>query len=425
MNERQPIISIITNCKNGMRSIRRCIESVVTQDYCNVEYIVQDGVSTDGTLEILREYEQKYPNRLKLVSEPDSSPEEGFFRALKRCKGEIIGSCLADEELMPGACAWAVEQMTKAPEAGSIYGDMYATDINGNITGTASQPTFDVGKYLCHEINPNFAASFFRRSCLEAIGLQEREWVLNAGEVELWIRLGLNFPIYNIPGFFVTKYAVHKGQLSSTLSIYRNFLRGNIELFNKLYAEPGTLDAFRHIRLRAYASVYLWIGYFICELGDFREARRCISKARKYEPDKERLEILSKMIPSVKQRMKFMWCEAEQLENHGELEHAYNIYLRLSRTKDSMRWLAAYRAGSLARRCGRRNDALREFQRLAGDSTIPDAQRAGAAFHLGELALEERQNFEAAQLFAQALALSPGHHATREHLRKIVNIGHQ
>ncbi|MEK6755342.1 MAG: glycosyltransferase, partial [Bacteroidota bacterium] len=71
VNDRYPLVSILCPCKNREKTIRRCINSILVQDYPSIEIIVQDGASTDGTLEIL----QSYGQRIQLISEPDSGPE--------------------------------------------------------------------------------------------------------------------------------------------------------------------------------------------------------------------------------------------------------------------------------------------------------------------------------------------------------------
>ncbi len=106
-----PVVSIFMFVRNGGRSLRRAVDSVLAQTYPNIEFVVQDGASTDGTLELLR----GYGDRIKLVSEPDSGPSEGLWRAMSRCTGEFVGSCLADEELMPDTVQCAVGAFGKIP----------------------------------------------------------------------------------------------------------------------------------------------------------------------------------------------------------------------------------------------------------------------------------------------------------------------
>src|SRR5690348_13928742 len=116
--------------RNGGRSLRRAIDSVMGQTYPNIEFVVQDAVSTDGTLDLLR----SYGDRVKLVSEPDSGPSDGLWRAINRCTGQIVGSCLADEELMPDAVERAVQTFRADSGIGAITGDALITDIDGKAT---------------------------------------------------------------------------------------------------------------------------------------------------------------------------------------------------------------------------------------------------------------------------------------------------
>ena len=76
-DSRQPLVSVITICKNSEKTIRRCIESVLTQEYSNFEFIIMDGVSTDRTLEIIREHND---SRIRLTSELDSGASEAYFK---------------------------------------------------------------------------------------------------------------------------------------------------------------------------------------------------------------------------------------------------------------------------------------------------------------------------------------------------------
>ena len=99
-NDDMPLVSNILPVINRAGTIRRCIDSLLAQDYPNFEIIVQDAASTDGTLEILKSYGDK----IQLFSEPDSGPEEGRCRAKKRAKGDIVSYCYSDEEFSRTLC---------------------------------------------------------------------------------------------------------------------------------------------------------------------------------------------------------------------------------------------------------------------------------------------------------------------------------
>ncbi|MCH8286494.1 hypothetical protein IIB79_08220, partial [candidate division KSB1 bacterium] len=88
----------------------------------------------------LIDYGEENLIKIKLISEPDSGALDGFSRVLSRINGEFFGSCLCDEEMMPGAISWGVENLRKYPDLAAVYGDIYTTDIEGNITGRVTGP---------------------------------------------------------------------------------------------------------------------------------------------------------------------------------------------------------------------------------------------------------------------------------------------
>jgi len=205
-----PLVSIILVCRNAQDTIRRSLDSVLALDYPHIEYVVQDGASTDGTLDIVREYQSRFGTAMKLVSEPDSSGADAFHRALDRCTGTIIGSCLSDEELLPHAVSHAVQLFLEHPDAGVIHGDIYNTDIKGNILAENPGGDFDLAGYLSHAVSMHFAASFFRAAALKDAGLFNHDWF---DDFDFWCRLSLHTKFFHTPAL-LSKYAIHEDQIS-------------------------------------------------------------------------------------------------------------------------------------------------------------------------------------------------------------------
>lgn len=90
-------VSIITPCLNSEKTIRDTIESVLYQTYPNIEYIIVDGLSTDSTMDIVRQYIPLFNGRLKYVSEKDKGIYNAMNKGIKISSGEIIGILNSDD----------------------------------------------------------------------------------------------------------------------------------------------------------------------------------------------------------------------------------------------------------------------------------------------------------------------------------------
>ncbi len=114
----KPLLSIITIVFNGQKHIEKTIRSVIEQNYEPLEYIVIDGGSTDGTLDIIRKYEKQIT---LWKSEPDNGIYDAFNKGLKLVKGEIIGFLNSDDWLDPNA----LNTIAKNYQSGRIvYGNV-------------------------------------------------------------------------------------------------------------------------------------------------------------------------------------------------------------------------------------------------------------------------------------------------------------
>jgi glycosyltransferase involved in cell wall biosynthesis len=280
-----PTVSILTNCKNGARTVRKCIEGVLAQNYPRREYVFQDGGSTDGTLDIVKEYMSRYPGRIRLNQEPDSCPEEGFFRGLKICKGEIIATSMVDEEMLPEAIARGVEELKRLPQAGAVYGDVYLTDAEGRITSTWIPTPFSLEGFLCSEVMPAFAASFFRRDALLGAGLLTRNWIWGIGEYEFWLRIGAKYAVHHFSGT-IAKYAFHPGTSSyNILSDDEKFVATRKAFLDRLFAEPDLPESLRRLEKRALGGLHLFIGEVLLSFKEYPKAQKHLQKAVEYQPN--------------------------------------------------------------------------------------------------------------------------------------------
>ncbi len=234
----QPLVSIFCTCKNAEATIRRHIQAVLVamQRYENIEYVVQDGLSTDGTLKIFDEYRGKFGDRLRLISASDSCCEEGFWLALSRCQGEIICASLADEEILPDAIPLVVAKFRDNPDIDVIHGDIYNTDIEGNIICRNQSTKFDLVTYLSHKSGVHLAASFFKKSAFEKSYLLPfpGKYGLLKDDFFTWAHLGLHCHIEYIPKVFA-KYAVHEAALSVNPKRIPGIMSGRYDFLNSYF----------------------------------------------------------------------------------------------------------------------------------------------------------------------------------------------
>jgi len=234
----KPLVSIISFTKDRVQTIRRSVKSVISQSYSNFELVVQDGASTDGTLEMIMSFND---SRIKLVSEPDSGPAEGFWKVLNRCEGEIIGTCLSDEELLPEALVRVVEFFRDHPDADVLTCNGYTTDIDGSITGPFIAGEFNFVDYLFSAYCPFWPGTFFRRQALLDIGLRpelKHEWTVGCLEFEIWCRLAVSKQIKYLP-LSISKYTVTDDQLSNTPKNFIEHLENRTKIVEKLFSKSG------------------------------------------------------------------------------------------------------------------------------------------------------------------------------------------
>src|SRR4051794_27577813 len=106
-----PLVSVVTIVRNGARTLSRTIDSVLSQDFRDIEYIIVDGGSTDGTLELLRANQ----DRIALwISESDLGISDAFNKGIALSRGEIVGLLNSDDWYEPGAIHAMVEHMQKS-----------------------------------------------------------------------------------------------------------------------------------------------------------------------------------------------------------------------------------------------------------------------------------------------------------------------
>jgi len=148
---RAPLISIITVVRNGAKTIEQTIKSILGQNYSKIEYIVIDGGSTDGTLDIIK----KYDDRISFwVSEPDRGIYDAMNKGIALATGDLVALLNSDDYYEPGALAAVAERYQACHVHGRaiIYGDYYILDNQLQVrTEFRSNLKFWTGMSICHQ----------------------------------------------------------------------------------------------------------------------------------------------------------------------------------------------------------------------------------------------------------------------------------
>jgi len=193
---RYPRISVVTPSYNQGHFLEACLESVLNQDYPNLEYVVVDGVSRDRSQDIIRAWE----HRLDLaIIEPDRHQYDAIQKGFERTSGEIMAWLNSDDLYLPGALHTVGEIMHRHPEIQWLTSlRPYECDESGRPTRCRRLPgyhrdAFRRGEYV-NGVNRFWSgwvpqeSTFWRRSLWESAGSRLDPDLVFAGDFELWCR---------------------------------------------------------------------------------------------------------------------------------------------------------------------------------------------------------------------------------------------
>jgi glycosyltransferase involved in cell wall biosynthesis len=211
-----PLVSVITPVLNGKRYLATCIESVLSQSYPNIEHVVVDGGSTDGTLEMLAEYSSKYPARVRYMTGKDKNPEDAWNKGICASKGDILGWLGSDDVYLPGAVEAVVDFFRMNPDAAFVFGGFDTIDEQGNVLERNMSKDFDFDEALNDTCWIPTTSAFYTREVVQNIGLLDTELV--PADFDYWIRIAKVYRPYRIHKA-LSQFRIHPGSITGSPGI--------------------------------------------------------------------------------------------------------------------------------------------------------------------------------------------------------------
>ena len=188
-----PLVSIITPSYNQAKFLEQTIRSVLAQDYQPIEFIIIDGASTDGSLEIIRRFEDRL---IFWISEPDQGQADAINKGFNQARGDIVAWLNSDDLYLPGAVSQAVDALQTEPELGMVFGDALTIDTQGRPLNLLAFGDWGLVELMSFRIICQ-PAVFMRRAVLDQTGSLDPNYHFLLDH-HLWIRIAKTAPIRHI-----------------------------------------------------------------------------------------------------------------------------------------------------------------------------------------------------------------------------------
>ncbi len=271
-----PLVSIITPSYNQAAYLEQTLCSVLDQDYAPLEYLVVDGGSTDGSVEII----QRYAGRLAWwVSERDAGQAEAINKGLRRARGEIVAWLNSDDLYLPGAIAQAAALLQSEPALGMVFGDALTIDPQGAILNRLAFGDWGLADLLRFRIICQ-PAVFMRRAVVEQAGSLDLSYHFMLDH-QLWLRLARLAPVRHVPAVWAAARH-HPG--AKNVAQAPGFARETLRLLEWMQAEPDLKARVQADRRRIEAGAFRLQARYLLDGGQPAPALRAYGRALRRDP---------------------------------------------------------------------------------------------------------------------------------------------
>lgn len=274
-----PRVSIVTPSYNQAQFIEETIRSVLLQGYPNLEYIIIDGGSTDGSVEIIQKYE---PWLTYWVSEPDEGQADAISKGFARAKGDVVAYLNSDDVYLPGAISCAVSHFAQDSGLALLHGDLLLVDASTSKVGKRHGKEGDFLRFFLRLSNPILQPStFLTREALEAVGGVDAAFHF-AMDYDLWCRVGLRDLKIQHVSEYLSLFRIH-GR-SKTRTDVLSFAQERLQMVEKYLDDPELAPKLRPYWDRLYAMADMHLAGALWLSGQKDRAHTHYRKAAKRAP---------------------------------------------------------------------------------------------------------------------------------------------
>jgi glycosyltransferase involved in cell wall biosynthesis len=235
-----PRISIVTPSYNQAKFIGWTVRSVLLQRYPNLEYVVMDGGSTDGTMDVLAPYADRFAH---LVSERDKGQSDAIQRGFARCSGDIMGYLNSDDMLAPGALGFVARFFAENPGIDVVYSHRCTVDAHNKVLWYWLLPRHSDWYMSRWDLIPQ-ETCFWRRRLFEKCGNVDASYRF-AMDYDLFVRFMLTSPGRTVRvNRFLGVFREH-GEAKTTTLMQTVGAQEIKRVWTKYGIKAGRLDALR------------------------------------------------------------------------------------------------------------------------------------------------------------------------------------
>ncbi|MFN3490933.1 MAG: glycosyltransferase family 2 protein [Anaerolineales bacterium] len=226
-----PLVSIVTPSFNQAEFLEKTIQSVLMQDYPYIEYIVIDGGSSDGSVEVIKKYQDKIKH---WVSEPDKGQTEAINKGFAKAAGDILAWLNSDDTYTPKAVGEAVKYLIENPNVAMVYADCNFIDEHDNV----------IGKFNAKQTNYKLLREGFVHIPQQTMFFRKKYWseldpsFYFAMDYDLWTRIAKQAEIKYLQGNVWANFRIHTSSKTNV-----NDMRGWDEMLRVHYRDGGSFFA--------------------------------------------------------------------------------------------------------------------------------------------------------------------------------------